>query len=233
MSVSAQSVLSRWAAFDEVVAALSKGVPCLRADGLWGSSRALATAGAAAADGPADPDPHPGPGPAPSGRPGRRVLPGHALGRPRRRPGGRGARARVPVRLGRLLARRPSPRARRRARALLPAAAGRRRGGHRGDAFRARDPGAAARVVQAAHVHPDRRRGQRPGDPARAARGGRLRAGGDGARGRAVEPAGRHRRHLLAHPRPAGARRVLRRRGGVVAPLRSHLAALDRRSSRS
>ena len=45
MSVSAQSVLSRWAAFDEVLAALSKGVPCLRADGLWGSSRALATAG--------------------------------------------------------------------------------------------------------------------------------------------------------------------------------------------
>src|SRR5260370_14565269 len=45
MSVSAQSVLSRWAAFDEVLAALSKGVPCLRADGLWGSSRALTTAG--------------------------------------------------------------------------------------------------------------------------------------------------------------------------------------------
>src|SRR5260370_21667094 len=44
MSVSAQSVLSRWAAFDEVLAALSKGVPCLRADGLWGSSRALTTA---------------------------------------------------------------------------------------------------------------------------------------------------------------------------------------------
>src|SRR5260370_20543414 len=45
MSVSAQSVLSRWAAFDEVLAALSKGVPCLRADGLWGSSRALTIAG--------------------------------------------------------------------------------------------------------------------------------------------------------------------------------------------
>ncbi|HKX01920.1 MAG TPA: hypothetical protein VJX71_05445, partial [Methylomirabilota bacterium] len=45
MSVSAPSVLSRWAAFDEVLAALAKGAPCLRADGLWGSSRALATAG--------------------------------------------------------------------------------------------------------------------------------------------------------------------------------------------
>ncbi len=43
-----------------------------------------------------------------------------------------------------------------------------------------------------------------------------------------MEPARRHRRHLLADARPAGARRVLRRRGGVTAPLRSHLATLDR-----
>ncbi|HUM14156.1 MAG TPA: transcription-repair coupling factor [Candidatus Nitrosotalea sp.] len=45
MTVSAESVLLRWAAFEEVLAALSRGVPCLRADGLWGSSRALAIAG--------------------------------------------------------------------------------------------------------------------------------------------------------------------------------------------
>jgi transcription-repair coupling factor (superfamily II helicase) len=45
MIVSAESVLTRWAAFEEVLAALSRGVPCLRADGLWGSSRALAIAG--------------------------------------------------------------------------------------------------------------------------------------------------------------------------------------------
>src|SRR5581483_6340862 len=45
MSVSAASVLTRWAAFEEVLATLSRGVPCLRADGLWGASRALAIAG--------------------------------------------------------------------------------------------------------------------------------------------------------------------------------------------
>jgi transcription-repair coupling factor (superfamily II helicase) len=45
MIVSAESALTRWAAFEEVLAALSRGVPCLRADGLWGSSRALAIAG--------------------------------------------------------------------------------------------------------------------------------------------------------------------------------------------
>jgi transcription-repair coupling factor (superfamily II helicase) len=44
MTVSVGSVLSRWAALDEVLAALSRGVPCLRADGLWGSSRALSVA---------------------------------------------------------------------------------------------------------------------------------------------------------------------------------------------
>ena len=45
MIASAESVLTRWAAFEEVLAALSRGVPCLRADGLWGSSRALVIAG--------------------------------------------------------------------------------------------------------------------------------------------------------------------------------------------
>lgn len=45
MTVSAASVLTRWGAFEEVLATLSRGVPCLRADGLWGSSRALAIAG--------------------------------------------------------------------------------------------------------------------------------------------------------------------------------------------
>jgi transcription-repair coupling factor (superfamily II helicase) len=44
MTVPAEAVLSRWAALDEVLAALSEGVPCLRADGLWGSSRALLVA---------------------------------------------------------------------------------------------------------------------------------------------------------------------------------------------
>jgi transcription-repair coupling factor (superfamily II helicase) len=44
MSVTVESVLSRWTALEEVLAALAKGVPCLRADGLWGSSRALTVA---------------------------------------------------------------------------------------------------------------------------------------------------------------------------------------------
>src|SRR5712692_9985453 len=45
MTVSAESVLARWAALEEVLAALPKGVACLRAEGLWGSSRALVVAG--------------------------------------------------------------------------------------------------------------------------------------------------------------------------------------------
>ena len=44
MTVPAGSVLSRWAALEELLAALAKGAPCLRADGLWGSSRALVVA---------------------------------------------------------------------------------------------------------------------------------------------------------------------------------------------
>src|SRR5216683_6157776 len=44
MIVPPESVLSRWAALDDVLAALARGVPCLRADGLWGSSRALVVA---------------------------------------------------------------------------------------------------------------------------------------------------------------------------------------------
>jgi transcription-repair coupling factor (superfamily II helicase) len=45
MTVSASvSVLSRWAAFQELSAALSEGVLCARADGLWGASRALVLA---------------------------------------------------------------------------------------------------------------------------------------------------------------------------------------------
>jgi transcription-repair coupling factor (superfamily II helicase) len=35
------SLLSRWAAFEGLRAALAKGVPCLEASGLWGASRAL------------------------------------------------------------------------------------------------------------------------------------------------------------------------------------------------
>ena len=48
-----------------------------------------------------------------------------------------------------------------------------------------------------------------------------------------MERARRHRRHLLAHSRPAGARRVRRRRGGVAAAVRSDHAALDRRRDRA
>jgi transcription-repair coupling factor (superfamily II helicase) len=45
MLVSAsEPVLSRWAALQELSAALVKGVPCLQADGLWGSARALVVA---------------------------------------------------------------------------------------------------------------------------------------------------------------------------------------------
>src|SRR5712691_3152979 len=45
MLVSAsERVFSRWAAFQELSEALVRGVPCLQADGLWGSSRALVLA---------------------------------------------------------------------------------------------------------------------------------------------------------------------------------------------
>jgi transcription-repair coupling factor (superfamily II helicase) len=40
----AESLPSRWAALGEVLAALAKGVPCLQAHGLWGSSRSLLVA---------------------------------------------------------------------------------------------------------------------------------------------------------------------------------------------
>src|SRR5258705_6681234 len=38
------SILSRWAALEELSTALAWGVPCLQADGLWGSSRSLVVA---------------------------------------------------------------------------------------------------------------------------------------------------------------------------------------------
>ncbi|HYB70532.1 MAG TPA: hypothetical protein VEH80_07680, partial [Candidatus Bathyarchaeia archaeon] len=44
MTATVESVLSRWAALEEILAALAKGSPCLRADGLWGSARALTVA---------------------------------------------------------------------------------------------------------------------------------------------------------------------------------------------
>ncbi|HET8579164.1 MAG TPA: transcription-repair coupling factor [Methylomirabilota bacterium] len=45
MLVSAsESALSRWAALQELSAAITKGAPCLQADGLWGSARALVVA---------------------------------------------------------------------------------------------------------------------------------------------------------------------------------------------
>jgi len=45
MSVAAPaSILSRWAALEELSTALARGAPCLEADGLWGSSRSLAVA---------------------------------------------------------------------------------------------------------------------------------------------------------------------------------------------
>ncbi len=43
-AAASEAVLSRWAALQDLSAALAKGVPCLRADGLWGSSRALVAA---------------------------------------------------------------------------------------------------------------------------------------------------------------------------------------------
>jgi len=45
MSVTAsESILSRWAALEELATALARGAPCLQADGLWGSSRSLVVA---------------------------------------------------------------------------------------------------------------------------------------------------------------------------------------------
>src|SRR5499426_2896874 len=45
MSITAsESILSRWAALEELSTALARGHPCLRADGLWGSSRSLVVA---------------------------------------------------------------------------------------------------------------------------------------------------------------------------------------------
>src|SRR5262249_53694866 len=42
--VAPASILSRWAALEELSTALARGSPCLEADGLWGSSRSLAVA---------------------------------------------------------------------------------------------------------------------------------------------------------------------------------------------
>src|ERR1700675_1844057 len=45
MNVTAsESILPRWAALGELEAALTRGVPCLQADGLWGSARSLVAA---------------------------------------------------------------------------------------------------------------------------------------------------------------------------------------------
>src|SRR5882724_357947 len=42
--IAPESILSRWAALEELSTALARGVPCLQADGLWGSSRSLVVA---------------------------------------------------------------------------------------------------------------------------------------------------------------------------------------------
>ena len=39
--IASESILSRWAALEELSTALARGHPCLQADGLWGSSRSL------------------------------------------------------------------------------------------------------------------------------------------------------------------------------------------------
>ena len=39
--IASEAILSRWAALGELEAALFQAVPCLQADGLWGSARAL------------------------------------------------------------------------------------------------------------------------------------------------------------------------------------------------
>ncbi len=84
MTVPAGSVLSRWAALDDLLAALTTGAPCLRADGLWGSSRALVAAALRDAHRPSDPPDHAGTVPASPDGAGRRLLRRLALGRPRR-----------------------------------------------------------------------------------------------------------------------------------------------------
>ena len=67
-----------------------------------------------------------------------------------------------------------------------------------------------------------------PREPGGRARGGGLRARGSRRGGRAVEPARRHHRHLLAVARAAGARGALRRRDRVAAPVRPDHPALGR-----
>src|SRR5215467_8554177 len=42
--IASESILSRWAALEELSTALARGSPCLQADGLWGSSRSLVIA---------------------------------------------------------------------------------------------------------------------------------------------------------------------------------------------
>jgi transcription-repair coupling factor (superfamily II helicase) len=42
--IASESILSRWASLEELATALARGVPCLQADGLWGSSRSLVIA---------------------------------------------------------------------------------------------------------------------------------------------------------------------------------------------
>jgi transcription-repair coupling factor (superfamily II helicase) len=42
--IASESILSRWAALEELATALARGAPCLQADGLWGSSRSLVIA---------------------------------------------------------------------------------------------------------------------------------------------------------------------------------------------
>ena len=226
-----QSILSRWAALEELSSALAEGVPCLQADGLWGSSRALVVAALVRRHGPA---------------------------RPARAHAGAAERHRTRRRTSRFFLATLSGGAatlpRRRCSSSRPGSRASWRGGrHREhDAERALVlPSPAGRASAVAVVTTPVRRSSLPLlPPARVPRArrsrstsgesidreillerlerGRLRARRDGGRGRAVEPARRHRRRLLAHARAAGAGGVLRRRGRVAARLRSHHPALGR-----
>src|SRR5262245_49469150 len=42
--IASESILSRWAALEELSTALAREHPCLQADGLWGSARSLVVA---------------------------------------------------------------------------------------------------------------------------------------------------------------------------------------------
>ena len=171
----------------------------------------------------------------PRHRPARPLsLPGHRRASPRRRghpllPGHARLRADprsgVSPRRAQLLAWAPSRPCRRASPGLpRPRDRGRHRGGHH--ARRPRCADSLPEDLSRADPHADGGSEPGTGRTSPGARDGRLRAGGDRGRGGTVEPAGRNRRHLLAYPRSARARGVLRGRGRIAPALRSDHAAI-------